>query len=159
VFPHPEQDAMIQRLALSFVGLAALAFVACGGGHSGSATGANPVPPAAPADLCASMDLVGADLDALQRAISTNDADAASAAAQSVRAHLVDARDEADAELESTEVRQSAADLVHSLEGLQTTIRQFRQADSLEGLVDQLLSVVPAIVSSYTSLRDAIGCK
>lgn len=110
-------------------------------------------------EMCKTLGLMREDIDQIQRYAQIGQVTNATKSLQSAKAHATQLRDDAQGQGASTATRQSAADLVHSLESLETTVRQVQQSGgSVIGVFQQLLIQLPAIVQSITSLRSSIGC-
>jgi phage I-like protein len=162
---------MASRLVALFLTSFLLLFaVACSddddnGGDATGSTGSSSTgntggqPPASRPDYCDEMDAVRKDVDDLQGAAVSLNRDAAQAAVNELKTDVAALRSEARSSGDNTEIDQAAADLSGAIDGLETTLRQAGQGGaSLSGVVQELQTQIPAIVSSANELRQEARC-
>jgi chromosome segregation ATPase len=162
-------------MAFRFVALFVTSFllifaVACSddddnGGSATGSTGSSATgntgaqPPASRPDYCDELDTVRGDVDELQSAMRSLDRSAAESAVQDLRTDLEQLRDAARDGGDNEEVDQAAGDLAGAVQGLETTLRQATQGDaSLTGVIQELETQFPAIMSSLNDLRTEARC-
>lgn len=167
---------MASRLIALFLTSFLLLFaVACsddddnGGGTTGStgssntgstATGSTGAqPPASRPDYCDEMDAIRKDVDDLQSAAASLNRDAAQSAVNELKTDVAALRAEARSGGGNNEIDQAAGDLASAVDGLETTLRQASQGGaSVTGVIQELTTQIPAIVSSANELRQEARC-
>jgi len=128
------------------------------GDNGGNAT-ASGSPPASLPDYCDELDQVKSDADDLQSAVRSLNRDAAEDSVTNLRGSVNDFRDAARASGGNDEINQSAGDLAGAVEGLETTLRQAGQGgSSLTGVIQELETQLPVIVSSLNDIRQDARC-
>ena len=160
---------MAVRTLIMLLGIALLGAVACSdddgdGGSTGGlpatvAAGTGAQPPASRPDYCDELDTVRGDVDDLQSAMRSLNRSAAESAVRDLRTDLEELRDAARDGGDNEEIDQAAGDLAGAVEGLETTLRQVTQGEvSITGVIQELETQVPAIMSSLNDLRTEARC-
>jgi hypothetical protein len=108
---------------------------------------------------CDQLEEVRQDLEQARTAALRGDRSGAQAAVNDARDTLQEIRSNMSSQPRNDAAAQAAGDLVGAVDGLQTNIRQAGQGgDSLLGVVQELETELPAIVSSLNSLRNELKC-
>jgi len=164
---------MVLRFAVGFlVCLTMFGVVACSddddggststGGSTGPGNALTPSgqPPASQPDYCDDLDKVKTDVDDLQSAARSLNRDAAQAAVTNLKADIQTFRNEVrNAGDDNDELNQAAGDLAGAVEGLETTLRQATQGTaSITGVIQELETQIPVIVSSLNEIRQEARC-
>ena len=164
---------MVRRFAIGLlICLTMFGVIACsddddgGGSSTGGPTGPGNAltpsgqPPASQPDYCDDLDKVKTDVDDLQSAALSLNRDAAQAAVTSLKADIQTFRNEVrSAGDDNEELNQAAGDLSGAVEGLETTLRQATQGgSSVTGVIQELETQIPVIVSSMNGIRQEARC-
>jgi methyl-accepting chemotaxis protein len=160
---------MALRIALGlFAGLAMLGVVACsdddddngGTGSNGGNASTSGSPPASQPDYCDELDQVKTDVDDLQSAARSLNRDGAQTAVNDLKSDVQDFRDEVRSSGDNNDqLNQAAGDLAGAVEGLETTLRQATQGgSSITGVIQELETQIPVIVTSMNEIRQEARC-
>jgi uncharacterized phage infection (PIP) family protein YhgE len=127
---------------------------------SGNALTPSGQPPASQPDYCDDLDEVKTDVDDLQAAAVSLNRDAAQAAVTNLKADIQTFRDEVrESGDDNDELNQAAGDLSGAIDGLETTLREATQGTtSITGIIQELETQIPVIVSSLDKIRQEARC-
>ena len=130
------------------------------GSTSSSATGnTGAQPPASQPDYCDELDKVEGDVNDLRSEATSLNRSGSETAIANLKTDLNQLRAEVRSGGDNEAVDQAAEDLVQAVDGMETTLRQATQGSvSPIGVIQELETQIPTIVTSLSDLREEARC-